>query len=31
MTAGDASRAATALIERAVRALARGEVFDLAP
>jgi long-chain acyl-CoA synthetase len=29
MTTGDASRAATALIERAVRALARGEVFDL--
>jgi long-chain acyl-CoA synthetase len=29
MTAGDASRAATSLIERAIRALSRGEVFDL--
>jgi long-chain acyl-CoA synthetase len=29
MTPGDASRAATELIERAVRALSRGEVFDI--
>jgi long-chain acyl-CoA synthetase len=29
MSAGEASRTATALIERAVRALARGEVFDV--
>jgi long-chain acyl-CoA synthetase len=30
MSPGDASRAATTLIERAIRALSRGEVFDLA-
>jgi long-chain acyl-CoA synthetase len=29
MTSGDASRAATATIERAIRALSRGEVLDL--
>jgi long-chain acyl-CoA synthetase len=29
MASGDASRAATGLIERAIRALSRGEVFDL--